>query len=274
MTTVSTHLPERALLFAGGADARSFLQGLVTCNMDKVSTAQAQFGALLTPQGKILFDLFIIAHENGLLIETSAAQRDALLKRLQFYRLRANIALTPRDDLKVFALWGENPEKGFADPRWPELGHRLYALDYATTAEAEAYHAHRLVQAIPEAEKDYPLGDTFPHDANFDLLNGVDFSKGCYVGQEVVSRMQHRGEVRKRILPFAVTGEAKSGEALTANGMPLGTLGTIGNGRALATVRIDRMNEARQAGHALVAGTAALTPVQPPWSHFDIKGAA
>lgn len=270
MTQNSALLENRALIHINGANVFSFLQGLLTCDMSKVSNTQAQAGALLSPQGKILFDLFVIACEDSYLIETALTQRDAFIKRLQFYKLRAAVAMTSVNNLRIFALWGDTIGAGFPDPRWPPLGNRLYAESFKTSDAPEAYEAHRISQAVPEAEKDYILGDTFPHEANYDLLNGVDFDKGCYVGQEVVSRMQHKGSQRKRIIGFNIEGKVNSGTEIIAGTIAIGKIGSVAGQKALAMTRLDRLEEAIAAGHSLSAGTAILHPLKPPWANFKI----
>jgi len=279
MTTSSAYLEDRGVLTCEGCDAKGFLQGLLTLDMEKVTGAQAQTGALLSPQGKILFDLVIYEHEGKYWIETAASQAEALIKRLTFYKLRAKVNIELKPDWRILALWNfdQPPSMGFADPRWEALGYRAFVEKNKSPeahATAAAYHAHRIFHAVPEAEKDYALGDTFPHEANFDLLNGIDFNKGCYVGQEVVSRMQHRGIARKRIMPFKVDGIAAAGAPITAGELSLGTLGSISDERALGMIRLDRLEDALNAHAPLMAGAARLAPLQPAWADFAIAGAA
>ena len=265
MASTSASLEHRSLIRVEGDEAAPFLQSLLTCNIGLVSETDAVFGALLTPQGKILFDLFVVRHADGFLIEISSAQREAFIKRLQFYKLRAKVTIDVVDELKVFAIWGASFLQGFADPRFSALGRRHYAADFVVNGTAQEYAAHRVFCAVPEAGEDYPLGDTFPHEANYDLLHGVDFSKGCYVGQEVVSRMQHKTEIKKRIIPFTITGDNENKTAITANGTAIGTLGSHNMGRALALTRLGRLRDALDAGASLQCGNALLTPQQPPW---------
>ncbi|MES2906648.1 MAG: folate-binding protein [Pseudomonadota bacterium] len=274
MATHAAAIHDRTVFAVTGAEAKPFLQGLLTCNLDNVSENIAQAGALLSPQGKILFDATLIATNDGYLVETAASQREAFIKRLQFYKLRAKVTIEACNDLHVFALWGNNDAEGFTDPRWPALGQRLYAKEVATNASEDTYHTHRIAEGIPEAEKDYILGDTFPHEANFDLLNGADFNKGCYVGQEVVSRMQHRGVARKRILPFEMTGDAAPRTPIMAGDITLGELGSSSSGRVLGLVRLDKLEDALCAKKTIQAGHATLNPVQPAWANFMIAGNA
>ena len=260
-------LDDRAVLRIAGDEARGFLQGILTCNMDRISPTQAGFGALLSPQGKILFDFLVVEEGDGFWLDTAASQAESLVKRLTMYRLRApiTIALSP---LAVMAAWDGAQMAGFVydDPRHVSLGRRAFvARDEAKgDTTSDAYHAHRIICGVPEAGRDFPFGEIFPHDADMDLIHGLDFKKGCYVGQEVVSRMEHRGGVRKRILPVMLRGDAPAaGTAILAGEIAIGTLGSAApSGHALALVRTDRAEEAISAGQTMVAGTAIveLTP--------------
>lgn len=268
----SAHLDDRAALRIAGADARTLLQGLVTCNMDKVSPTQAGFGALLTPQGKILFDFLIAEDENNFLLDTAASQIEALAKRLSMYKLRADVTITHDPSLAVMAAWDGAALPGFVfdDPRHAGLGRRAFVTktDAKGDASAQDYHAHRVICGIPEAGRDFAFNDIFPHDADMDLIHGLDFKKGCYVGQEVVSRMEHRGGVRKRIVPALLRGKAPApGTPILAGEIAIGTLGTSAPSgqetiHALALIRTDKAEEAISAGQPLRAGDA-LVELQP-----------
>jgi folate-binding protein YgfZ len=286
MTTSCALLEDRGVLTVSGEESKGFLQGMLTLDMEKILSSQAQAGALLSPQGKILFDLIIYEHEEKYWVETTASQLEALAKRLNFYKLRAKVNIEIKPGWHVLAIWNFDrpPTIGFADPRWRELGYRAFVEKNklpdlvkqlnAIECTPAGYHTHRIFHAIPEAGKDYALGDAFPHEANFDLLNGVDFAKGCYVGQEVVSRMQHRGIARKRIMPFKLDGAAAQGTAITAGEISLGSLGSSSNTCALGLIRLDRLEEALNACRSIIAGGAKLTPLQPAWANFAIAGAA
>jgi len=268
----SAYLDDRSLLRIAGEDARVFLQGLVTCNMDKINLTQAGFGALLSPQGKILFDFLIVEDAEGFLLDTASAQAEALAKRLGMYRLRAQVTIAAQPELGVLAGWDGTPLPGLSydDPRHTGhdagLGRRAIVerSQAQGTASADDYHAYRIVCGVPEAGRDFPFGEIFPHDADMDLILGLDFKKGCYVGQEVVSRMEHRGTSRKRILPVLLRGPAPApGTAIMAGELAIGTLGTsAANGHALALIRTDRAEDAISAGTALVAG-AAIVELHP-----------
>lgn len=275
-------LTDRAVLSVSGAEARNFLQGLVTCDMTKVSAGAPGFGALLTPQGKILFDFLIAQDGERFLLDTSREKAADLLKRLTFYRLRAKVELASLSDdakgdeaLAVVALFGgaQAPADAivFADPRAETLGKRAIlpvaaARRFASDAR-EKYEAHRIACGVPAGGLDFAYGDAFPHETNMDLLHGVAFDKGCYVGQEVVSRMQHRGLVRKRVLKVAIDGEAAPGAEIRAGEIAVGVLGGAQGGQGLATVRLDRLDDAK--GAALAAGAANVSVLDrdPQGSH-------
>ena len=218
-------LADRGVVRVTGEDAEKLLQGIVSNDMDLLATQPAIHTALLTPQGKILFEFFVVKTGDGYLLETARDKAADLAKRLNLYKLRAKVDIRDAsDDYRVLALWGASPHSfgettgtvSFPDPRLPALGSRILAearlaADIAAAtqgvdASPEDYHAHRIALGVPEGGKDYVLGDTFPHEADLDQLNGVSFSKGCFVGQEVVSRMQNRASVRKRVVP--IEGEA------------------------------------------------------------------
>jgi folate-binding protein YgfZ len=282
-------LPDRAVIRLSGAGARAFLQGLITNDIDKAAEGIAIHAGLLSPQGKILFDFFVLPDGDGYLLEVAAAQSEGLRQRLGFYRLRAEVQIEAEPALKVAASWGDaKPSKLpfgahlFADPRLASLGFRLLLpadaklteLGCAVVSERDS-HAHRVALGVPEGGRDYAFGDTFPHEALFDQLDGVDFDKGCFVGQEVVSRMQHRGTTRKRIV--GVEGETDlpgPGAEILAGNMPIGTLGSIDGKSGLALIRLDRAEDARAQGAPLRAGAVVISLRIPEWAHFQIPAAA
>ncbi|MDX5593096.1 folate-binding protein [Pseudovibrio sp. SPO723] len=280
MQTKVTSLNTRGVLRIGGEDALHFLNNLVTCDIEKVSAERATFGALLTPQGKILWDFFIhTAPEHSFYLEAPKDELAALQKRLTFYKLRAKVTI---DDVSetvfVAASWdGPLPEGFVPDPRLNSLGGRA-VLPVATTLPLEktvlstpqAWHQHRLSLGVPESMADFALGDTFPHDADMDSLNGVAFEKGCYVGQEVVSRMKHRGTARKRIVVVQGTSSLpESGTEVTASGKVLGVMGSSEGDHGLALLRLDRVKQAIDAGEPILAGDVALEVTIPDWAGFD-----
>lgn len=275
-------LSDRGLIKITGSDAHKLLQDIVTNDITLARDGRAIHAALLTPQGKILFDFFLLDKGDVLLMECDRESTPELIKRLTFYKLRADVAF---EDISanhaVWAAWGEcvMPDSGetvYADPRHPAIGFRLI-LDAGATPEidgtqstASDYHAHRIVLGIPEGGKDYAFGDTFPHEADYDLLKGVDFKKGCYVGQEVVSRMEHRGTARKRIVPVSGVAGLSSGAEITAGEASIGLLGSVAEDRGLAMVRLDRATKAIEDGRQITAGGTPIAFIQPDWANFTV----
>jgi tRNA-modifying protein YgfZ len=275
-------LNDHGVVRVAGADAERLLQGLITGDMNRLKHEPAIHAGLLTPQGKILFDFFVARASEGYLIDVLKDSAADLVKRLAFYKLRAQVSL---DDVSpeyaVAVLWGGPLPSGerppsllvFPDPRLPELGWRMLGrlpLDWPPRSsgtmltDAADYHAHRIGLGVPEGGKDYVLGDTFPHEALFDQLRGVDFDKGCYVGQEVVSRIQHRGTVRKRVVK--VHGPKPlppSGTGVKAGAVTIGTLGTVSQQTGLALLRVDRAAEAQAKNVPLTADGVPLTIALP-----------
>jgi tRNA-modifying protein YgfZ len=272
----ASFLPDRSVLGVRGTDAQKFLQGLITNDISRAAGAKAIHTGLLSPQGKVLFEFFIVPAGAGFLIEVARSKAEELLKRLGFYRLRAQVEVEAESSLEVAVAWGGTPRapKGaivFADPRLAELGFRILlpvgmdAADLGCEPASEAdYHAMRIELGVPEGGRDYAFGDTFPHEALFDELNGVDFAKGCYVGQEVVSRMEHRGTARKRIVRVdSAAPLPASGTSIEADGMPIGTLGSVSGRSGLAMIRLDRAEETGAAGKALTAGGVKIALRRP-----------
>jgi hypothetical protein len=287
MTVSIVRLPDRAVLGLEGAEARAFLHSLLTCDVQALQPGQGAYGALLTPQGKILFDLFTLATETGFLLDAAASGADDLAKRLTMYRLRRKIEIGPQPHLAVAAVWGGEAAPDlegvlvFRDPRADVLGYRAIGprdrLEAAATADAARYDAHRIGLGIADSDRDIGSGELFPHEANLDQLNGVSFTKGCFVGQEVVSRMEHRGTARSRIVPVRFDGPAPAPDtAVTAGGRSLGRILSGQDGRGLALVRLDRAEAARAAGEPMLAGDTALAVERPHWARYPmpVTGAA
>lgn len=287
----TAHLKDRGVVRVAGPDAKAFLDGLLTCDLDRVTPDAARLGALLSPQGKILFDFVVFqAPEEaggGYMLDTLAAFAPDLVKRLGFYRLRAKVEVSDRSEaLAVVAGWRSAPrppeDAGVSapDPRLGALGWRaIVAAEDAgefATGSAEAYHAYRIALGVPEAGKDFLLTDAFPHEALMDQLHGVDFDKGCYVGQEVVSRMQHRGTARTRVVPLMYPGgfAPEPGVDVTAGGKALGRTGTSAAGRGLAMIRLDRAADALAEGHEILAGGLPARLDKPDWITFPFPGEA
>ncbi|PDT05430.1 folate-binding protein YgfZ [Rhizobium chutanense] len=266
-------LKNRSLLSVSGAEARSFLQNLITTDIAALGPDEARPGALLTPQGKILFDFMIWQEGDGYAIETDTDQRDGLLKRLTMYKLRAAATLAPRAEQGVTVSWGENADEiengqGARDSRFAKAGVTLTrrAGKHGDGAQA-LYDALRIRLGIVTSGSDFALQDAFPHDVLMDFNGGLSFRKGCYVGQEVVSRMQHRGTARRRVVTVSAnTALPGTGTEITAAGKPVGTLGSVEGDHGLAIVRIDRAGAAMAAGTPLLAGEIPVSLVLPEWS--------
>jgi tRNA-modifying protein YgfZ len=276
-------LPDRGVVKVSGDGARDFLNGLVTTDVALLRPGLGRFGALLTPQGKIVTDFLITeapaGHGGGFLIDCPRALAQGLADKLGFYRLRAKVGIENlSDSLGVVAVWdGEptmKPDLAFTDPRHPALGWRILVpeelaqkvadLIGAEMVDSTAYDAHRIAAGAPRGGLDFMYGDAFPHETNMDRLHGVDFDKGCYVGQEVVSRMQHRGTARTRTIRILLDGPApEPGAAIVAGEKSIGTMGSAAGGAGLALLRIDRAADALQAGTPLTAGGLALRLAEP-----------
>lgn len=260
-------LSDRAVLEITGPDAVSFLQGLVTNDVTKVSPAASAWAALLSPQGKYLFDFLVFARPegDGFLLDAEADRADMLAKRLSMYRLRAKVEIAPRPDLNVYAAWGDgpHPEAAIADPRLPALGHRWIAEGgLATTASAEEYEAHRLALGVPNGSRDIGIDKMLWLETNAAELNGVDFRKGCYVGQENTARMYHRSKVRKRLMPVRLSAPVEEDATLrTAEGKDAGELRSHANGRGIAFLRMEYV----EANAPLTLGGSAVEVVWPEW---------
>ena len=263
-------LPDRGVVSVKGPDAREFLDNLVTNEMGLLDGQEAMHAGLLSPQGKILFAFFVVRTPAGYLLETGLDQTAALAKRLALYKLRAKVEIADAaGEVVVLVSQGSVRARppgaiAFADPRSEQLGDRvlipapvvgeIVKLMGAPRMLPEVYAASRIRAGVPEAGLDYPLGDTFPHEAGFDLFHGASFTKGCYVGQEVVARMQNKTVVRKRIVritaadPLATGAEVRVGEAA------IGSVGSVADREALAMIRLDRVAEALDKGQPITAG--------------------
>ncbi len=262
-------LPKRAILDLRGPETENFLHNLVTVDVLGLAEAHARYGALLTPQGKILFDFFIAKTAEGYLLDCATSQGEELLKRLTFYRLRAKIEISQRDDLEV-GVAAVKPEGvlAYADPRNASMGWRIIAAK-GTLAASDGYEAARIGLGLADTDGDIGSSKLFPHEANFDQFGAVSFTKGCYVGQEVVSRMEHRATARSRILPVTFDGIAPPYESEIRSGdKMIGTVLSTSGNQALALVRLDRLAEA--ALPLLTAGVS--TRVQKPsWVTYDVS---
>ncbi len=274
MSKKAAVLGDRGVVSVNGADAAVFLQGLLTNDIEGLEAGEARYAALLTPQGKILFDMIVVrapdADGAAYLLDCAAAQAPELARRLGFYKLRAKVTIADISaESAVAAFWGGEPAaiEGalvYADPRDRRLGWRAI-LPRPTAGVIGAEHINeyeglRIGAVTPTGGLDFAYGDAFPHDVNLDLLHGVDFDKGCYVGQEVVSRMKHRGTARKRIVRVKLEGPPpEPGVAVLDRELAVGTLGSSSGREALALLRLDRVEEATANGRTLSAGGVDLT---------------
>jgi len=286
-------LPDRGVVKVAGEPARGFLNGLLTADIGQVSPEHPCFAALLTPQGKIVADGIVAeapaADGGGFFIDCPRALATMLVDKLNFYKLRAAVIAEDLSEvLGVLAVWdgAATTDYGlvYPDPRLPALGQRIMLPPHLAAAaaadlgaelvDAATYEAHRIALGVPRGGIDFAYGDVFPHETDMDQLNGVDFAKGCYVGQEVVSRMEHRGSARTRVVPVAFDGYApEPGAPVTAAEKSIGTFGSSADGHALALMRLDRAADALTAGAPLVAGGATLRLLKPDWARFAWPGA-
>ena len=285
-------LPERGVLKVAGEDARRFLNGLATNDIGKVAPGQPRFAALLTPQGKIIVDFLAVEAPpedgGGFFLDCPRALAPTLAEKLTFYRLRAKVAIEDLSAaLGVMAVWPGRAQSeyglSYVDPRHAALGARvILPPDVAAAAaaelgaaltDAEAYDAHRIALGVPRGGTDFVYGNTFPHEADMDQLAGVDFDKGCYVGQEVVSRVEHRATARTRVVPIAYDEHAPMpGIPVMAGDKEVGHLGSTAKGRGLALLRLDRVADALAAGQSLTAGGIPIRLVKPDWAKFAFPG--
>ncbi|MER8693812.1 folate-binding protein YgfZ [Mesorhizobium opportunistum] len=272
-----TLLKDRALISVSGPDAEHFLQNILTTDLDALGESEARPGALLTPQGKILFDFLISrAGENAFRLECRADISDDFVRRLMLYKLRAKVEIAKSEQGLVSVAWGnesiasQSDSTAVADRRFDD---ESVTRSYAGAAQADdgaAWQAFRIAHGIAESGADYALGDAFPHDVLLDETGGVGFRKGCYVGQEVVSRMQHRSTARRRVL--IVQSELPlpaAGTELTVEGRPVGALGSSAGTIGLAIARIDRVKAALDAGRPILAGDVPVTLTIPAWAKFS-----
>jgi hypothetical protein len=286
-------LTDRAVIKVIGDDARKFLHGLITADMLALTPGTARFCALLTPQGKIIADFFVAeappADGGGFFLDVPRALGATLFDKLNLYKLRAKVLIEDLAEiLGVLAVWDGTPAAKYgltyADPRLPALGARLMIPPHraadaareigASLVATEDYEAHRIGLGVPRGGVDFAYGDAFPHEADMDQLGGIDFAKGCYVGQEVVSRIEHRGIARTRAVPIRYDGGTpENGVAITAGERQVGTMGSAARGRGIALLRLDRVAEATE---PLTAGGVPIHLVKPDWARFslpDIKAA-
>ncbi len=284
----SALLPDRGVVKVVGDGARNFLHGLVTADVLNLQPGAARFCALLTPQGKIVADFILTeapaADGGGFFLDVPRALAVALVEKLNLYKLRAKLIIEDLSEvLGVMAAWdgAGATEYGlcYADPRLSVLGVRIMLPPHLAAAaagdlgaelvDASKYETHRIALGVPRGGLDFSYGDSFPHETDMDQLGGVDFAKGCYVGQEVVSRIEHRGTARARVVPVSYAGAApEAGATVLAGERQVGIMGSAAAGHGLALLRLDRVAEALSHGEALAAGGVPIRLVKPDWARF------
>ena len=272
----SAFLPDRRIIHVSGTGTMDFLQNLITSDLESLPEGEARASALLTPQGKILFDFLIRRDGEGYAIETDAQQQDALLRRLTMYKLRAPVDLKADTTQGVSVFWNETtPAGAIADGRFAKAGLALYRLSgKLSDGPTSDYDALRIEHGIAVSGADYALQDAFPHDVLMDVNDGVSFRKGCFVGQEVVSRMKHRGTARRRIVVVSAASDLPAaGTDIISGGKPIGTLGTVLGAQGLAIIRTDRAADAMASDTPLTAGDVVVSVALPVWCGLTFPSA-
>lgn len=267
-TFAFARLESRALIAVSGADWRDFLQGLLTQDVETLAPGEARFAALLTPQGRLLYDMFVVgwADGEGVWLDVAAEHRAAIVFKLTLYRLRAKVTIAEAEETVAAAPAPGVDGLWVADPRLPVLGYRGYGASVPADAAAEDnYEAHRIALGVP-GPADWGSDKAYPIEADFDLLNGIDFKKGCFVGQETTSRMKRRGTLKNRMAPVEFDGPApEHGAMLMAGTLRAGEVLSGQDGRAMALVRLDRLE-----GELSVDGRPARV-VFPDWLEDEAK---
>jgi folate-binding protein YgfZ len=276
----TARLDDRAAVRIAGPDAKTLLQNVVTLDMEDVDRHGSGYGALLTPQGKIFWDFVLHRLADGYAADVRAGEGEAFAKRLSLYKLRAKVEIRVAPELAVFAAWADHPSptpspqgggEAPSDPRLAALGSRWVAPSgaVATDASMADWHRHRIALAVPEGGIDFVFGDAFPSDAAMDSLDGVAFDKGCYIGQEVVSRMRHRGTARRRIVALHAKGPLPApGAEIVASERALGRLGSSADGHGIGLVRLDRLRAALDDRLPVRAGPEEVTVALPSWATY------
>ncbi len=285
-------LPDRGVVKVAGEDARNFLNGLFTADIGKVTPEKPCFTALLTPQGKIIVDCIVVEARlddgDGFFLDCPRALAADLMEKLNFYKLRAKVTVVDLSAaLGVLVIWPGAGDSDYGlvypDPRLDELGARMTLVPQqaadaakdlgAELVDAKIYEAHRIALGVPRGGLDFIYGDAFPHETDMDQLNGVDFGKGCYIGQEVVSRVEHRGSARKRIVPVTTDMFAPdAGVPVMAGAKQIGVMGSAAGPQALAMLRLDYVSDAQASGTPIVAGDVTIRPHKPHWARFAWPG--
>lgn len=252
-------IPHRTVISLTGPDTLALLERTVTHTVTNWETGEMRFGGLLTPQGKIIADYLAVRTDDGVLIDIHADAQEDFAKRLKMFRLRADVQIEPRDDLSVLETGS-----GMPDPRHSELPSRLIAPKTTDNISTD-HHARRIAAGIPEWGSDYRSSEVFPSDVNMGVMGGVDYSKGCFVGQEVASRMKRRGKIRKRTV--LVRGkELSAGQQIMAGELPVGKVTSSAGSIALARIRVDRA-----AGKTLSVNEHVVKLDVPEWLEIEMS---
>lgn len=275
-------LGDRSIILIEGAEAEHFLQNILTCDLGRLGKDEARPGALLSPQGKILFDFLISRHgETGFLLDCRQDQAADFVRRLMLYRLRSKVDISILDQLFVFAGWdidstsSQTDSAWLADRRFPDGVFRRYGAMIDTDAADKDFARLRIAHGIAESGTDFEPADAFPHDVLLDQNGGIGFQKGCYVGQEVVSRMQHRGTARRRVMIASADAELpETGTPVLAGERPIGTLGGVAGNKGIAIMRIDRVKNALDAGQQITADGVSLSLAIPAWANYTLPQAS
>lgn len=257
MTRIA-RLEGRSLVRVSGADARPFLHNLLTQDVESLADGDLRFAALLSPPGRLLFELFILGQGEDVLLDVARDRRDDLIQKLTLYRLRAKVEIAA-DDSSISACWPELAPGFICDPRTDLMGGRAYGLPVEANAIEADYRAHALSLGVADMATDAAIDRTYPIEANFDLLNGIDFNKGCFVGQETTSRMKRRGAIKNRILPLRIEGATPAPGSEVLNGDRRAGEVVASDAGVVALMRLDRSEG------ELTVGEARAAAVRPDW---------
>jgi len=280
MTSFACHLANRGVICIGGEDRRGFLQGLISNDINLCTHDNAIYAALLTPQGKFMHDLFMIEDGEVFLVDCEQARAENLLQRLAAYKLRAKVTLT--DMRKDFDVWGIDGQKAehrgqkiYADPRLPELGRRAIVkkgISGFTSADFSVYDRHRLALGVADGSRDMLIEKSTLAEGNFDFLNGISWTKGCYVGQELTARMHYRGLAKKRLFPVKIIGTAPAfGDTVTLGSEEIGDMRSCAGDRGLALLNVEKAEAAMRENTAPACGGSKLDVSKPGWMDFGKK---
>lgn len=253
-------LSHRSIVSVSGAEAELFLNGILTASTTGIGAGEIRYGGLLTPQGKLIADMLVARDRDAILLDCAASAAAVVIKRLNMFKLRAAIMIEERFDLGAIAF------DGAPDPRDPRAPHRrIVARASFAAGDPAEYHTARIAAGLAEQDVDFASEEVFPADINMDLTNGVDFRKGCFVGQEVVSRMKRRGTARRRTLKATVAADAPTPSSVLANGFEIGLLTSVSGGLGLARLRIDRMAEALAKNEDITVSGQEIIFDRPAW---------